>query len=67
MYTQEERVLSRVWERFRGHIVMVMNDSVYTAKRGDRAARVVKDLERQYHKRPLITYIPKEGALILFL
>ncbi len=64
-YEYEEDVLNRQWEKYRGSIVMVVGDKVFSAKRGGTVERLVKDIEEKYHRRPLITYVPKEGTLIL--
>lgn len=62
----EQNTLSRNWEKYRGNIVMVVGDEIFATKRAKKVHNIVKKIEEKFHRRPLITYIPKEGALILF-
>lgn len=63
----EQKTLFKNWEKYRGSIVMVIGDDIYATKRAKNAQKMLKEIEKKYHKQPLITYVPKEGALILFL
>lgn len=56
----------REWEKYRGSIVMVVGDKIFATKRAQKVDKLVETIEKKYHKRPLITFIPKEGSLVLF-
>lgn len=64
--TSEQRVLFENWEKYRGNIVMVVGNNVFTTKRAKNVGKMLKEIEKKFHKQPLITYIPKEGTLILY-
>lgn len=61
----EQKTLLKNWDKYRGNIVMVVGDEIYATKRAKNAQKMLKEIEVKYHKQPLITYIPKEGTLIL--
>lgn len=63
----EERTLFKNWEKYRGSIVMVVGEKIFATKRAKKVDNMIAAIEKKFHKRPLITYIPKEGALVLFL
>lgn len=63
----EQKTLLKNWEKYRGNIVMVVGDEIYATKRAKNAQKILKEIETKYHKQPLITYIPREGTLILLL
>lgn len=63
--TPEQEILSKNWGEYRGSIVMVVEDKIFATKRAKNVDRLLKDIEQKFHKQPLITYIPKEGTLIL--
>lgn len=52
--------------KYRGkHLVMVKN-KIFTAKTGQEAAKIFREVIKEYPKeKPTITYVPKEGSLIL--
>lgn len=62
----EQKTLSNNWERYRGNIVMVVGEDIYATKKAKNVNKMLEDIEKKYHKQPLITYIPPEGTLILF-
>ncbi|MBI2049636.1 hypothetical protein HYT32_01900 [Candidatus Roizmanbacteria bacterium] len=64
--TTEQKTLSKNWEKYRGNIVMVVGDEIFATKRAKKVHNIVKEIEEKFHRRPLITYIPKEGTLVLF-
>ncbi|MBI2430819.1 MAG: hypothetical protein HYV39_02285 [Candidatus Levybacteria bacterium] len=61
----EQETLFRNWEKYRGSIVMVVGNEVFSTKRAKNVDKMLMEIEDKYHKQPLITYIPKEGTLIL--
>lgn len=61
----ERETLSDNWEKYRGNIVMVVGNEVFATKRAKKVHNIVKKIEEKFHRRPLMTYIPKEGTLIL--
>lgn len=63
----EQETLFQNWEKYRGNIVMVVGDEIFATKRAKKVDQMIKDIEKKYHKQPLITYIPKEGTLIFFI
>lgn len=67
MSTAEQKLLLKNWEKYRGSIVMVVEDKIFATKRAQKVDELVSTIEKKYHRRPLITYIPKEGTLVLFL
>ncbi len=65
--TTEQKTLNRNWERYRGNIVMVIGDEIFATKRAKNVHKIIQDIEKKYHRRPLITVIPKADTLILFV
>lgn len=61
----EQKTLFKNWEKYRGSIVMVVDDQIFATKRAGNFNKMLKEIETKYQKQPLITYIPKEGTLIL--
>lgn len=64
--SQDQETLFKNWEKYRGSIVMVVGDQIFSTKRAKNVNKIVDKIEKQFRRRPLITYIPKEGALVLF-
>lgn len=63
--TPEQKTLLENWDKFRGNIVMVVGEEIFATKRAKNVDRMLKEIEEKFHKQPLITYVPKEGTLIL--
>lgn len=63
--SKEQKVLSKNWEKYRGSIVMVVGNEIFATKRAKKVHEIVKEIEEKFHRRPLITYIPKEETLVL--
>lgn len=63
--TSEQKTLLKNWEKYRGNIVMVLGEEVFATKRAKNVDRLIEKIEKKFHRRPLITYIPKEGTLVL--
>lgn len=63
---QDQETLFKNWERYRGSIVMVVGDQIFSTKRAKNVNQIINKIEKEFHRRPLITYIPKEGTLVLF-
>ena len=63
----EQETLFKNWEQYRGSIVMVVGNDIYATKKAKNASKMLKEIEKKHHKQPLITYVPKEGTLILVL
>lgn len=57
--------LDENWEKYRGSIVMTVDDVVYTTKSPKKVVGMLKEIEKKHHKKPLITVVPKEDTLIL--
>lgn len=54
--------------KYKGKHVVVIKGKVFTAKTGSQANKLLDKLEKQYPKEtPVITYIPKEDTLILWV
>jgi len=54
--------------KYKGKHIIVIAGKVFTAKTGERADKLLDNLEKKYPKEiPAITYIPKADALILWL
>ena len=64
--TPELETTLKNWDKYKGSIVMVIGDKVFSTKRAKNVNKIIRKIEKEYHKRPLITYIPKEDTLILF-
>ncbi|TSC65536.1 MAG: hypothetical protein CEO21_388 [Microgenomates group bacterium Gr01-1014_80] len=63
----EQKTLDKNWEKHRGSIVMVVGNEIFSTKRAKNVNKMLKDIEKRFNKQPLITYIPKEGTLILLI
>ena len=50
-----------------GSIVMTVDDQVYVTKHSGKVLKLIKEIEKKHHKKPLITVVPREDTLILFL
>ena len=61
----EQETLSKNWEKYRGSIVLSVDDKIYTTKSPKRVHKMLQEIEKKHHRRPLITVIPKEDTLIL--
>jgi orotate phosphoribosyltransferase-like protein len=64
-YKQEEKTLSTKWDDYKGKIVVVVGKKIFSAKTGKNAQKLIKKIEKEYQKPPLVTYIPKADSLIL--
>lgn len=64
---QETKTLLANWERYRGKIVMVIKNKIFATKNASEVNKIVKNIEKDFKTRPLITYIPEKGTLILWL
>lgn len=64
--SKDQKTLLKNWEKHRGSIVMVVGDKIFSTKQAKRVGKMVESIEQKFNRRPLITYIPKEGTLILF-
>ena len=64
--SKEQKLLLENWEKYRGNIVMVVGDEIFATKRAKNVNAIMAEIEKKYHRRPLMTYIPKEGTLVLF-
>lgn len=65
--TLEQEILLKNWERYRGSIVLVVGEKIFSTKQAKNVMRMLEEIEKKFHKQPLITYIPKEGTLILLV
>lgn len=64
---ESQKVLYANWDKYRGHHVLVVGGKIYAAKTGRAALKILQKLEKKDPScSPLITYIPKSGALILW-
>jgi len=55
----EQKTLLKEWDNHRGSIVMVVGDEVFSTKRASKVDKMIEEIEKKYHRRPLITYTPK--------
>lgn len=53
------------WEKYRGSIVLTVDDQIYTTKQPKKVSQLLKEIEKKHHKKPLITVVPKQDSLIL--
>lgn len=63
--SEDQKTLLKNWEKHRGSIVMVIGDKIFSTKSARRVGKMVQTIEEKFKRRPLITYIPKEGTLSL--
>lgn len=66
-YSLEDKTLRKNWDKYKGYIVMVVNDKIFATKRPATVAKRVEKIEKKFHKTPLIAHIPKADTLILLL
>lgn len=52
-------------EKYKGSIVLTVNDKIYATKQPKKVPQMIKDIEKKYHKTPLVTVVPKDDTLIL--
>ena len=64
-YNQEEKTLLAKWDNYKGKIVAVIGKKFFATKNGKEAQKIIKKIEKDYKKPPLVTYIPKADTLIL--
>lgn len=65
--SREQKTLFKNWEKYRGSIVMVIGDKIFATKRAKNVDKMLKQIEKKFQRQPLITFVPKEGTLILFI
>ncbi len=65
-FDQEQKTLLAKWADYKGKIVAVTGKKIFSAKTGKQAQKMIKKIEREYQKPPLVTFIPKADTLILF-
>ncbi|HCS79309.1 TPA: hypothetical protein DIV55_06255 [Patescibacteria group bacterium] len=63
--SSEQQTLLNNWEKYRGAIVMIVGSKIFATKKAAKVPELVKQIEEKFKRRPLITFIPKEGTLIL--
>lgn len=63
--SREHKTLLAKWDDYKGKIVAVVGEKVFSAKTGKQAQEMIEKLEKKYKKPPLVTYIPKADTLIL--
>ncbi len=65
MRTNKQKNLLNDWEKYRGSIVLTVDNKVYSTKSPEKVVGMIKEIEKKHHKKPLITVVPKEDTLIL--
>lgn len=61
-----EEIMSK--PQYRGKHIIVAGGDVFTAKTGERASEILKEVRKKYPKEtPAVTYIPEADGLILWL
>ena len=63
--TPKQGTTLKNWEKYRGSIVLTVDDAVYTTKSPKKVTEMIKEIEKKHHKKPLITVVPTEDTLIL--
>ena len=54
--------------KYRGKHIVIVKDKIFSAQTGQAATKIFKEVVKKYPKeKPTITYVPKDGSLILFL
>lgn len=61
----EEKTLNKNMDKYRGYIVLVIEDKVFATKRAKNVHKMIKEIEKKYHRSPLITVVPKGDTLIV--
>lgn len=52
--------------KYRGKHLVIVKNKIFTALTGQKAAKIFKEIIKKYPgEKPTITYVPKEGSLIL--
>lgn len=64
---KSQATLLKNWEKYRGSIVMTVDDQIYSTKQPKKVPQMIKDIEKKHHKTPLITVVPKDDTLILYV
>ncbi len=62
---KKQTTLLKDWGKYKGSIVMTVDDQIYSTKQPKKIAQLLKEIEKKHHKKPLITVVPKEDTLIL--
>lgn len=52
-------------DKYKGYIVMVIEDKIFATKRSSSVPKMIAEIEKKYHRRPMITNIPMGDTLIL--
>ena len=63
--TSEPENTLRNWEKYKGSIVLTVDDEVYTTKSPKKVTEMIKEIEKKHHKKPLITVVPLGDTLVL--
>lgn len=54
--------------KYRGRHLVIIKGKIFSAQTGQAATKIFKEIVKKYPKeKPTITYIPKDGSLILLL
>lgn len=54
------------WNRYKGSIVMIIDNQVYSTKDPKKVPKMVEEIHKKHHKWPVINQVPKAGTLILY-
>lgn len=65
MKINKPKLQMKNWDKYRGSIVLTVDDQVYTTRSPKKVVGMIKEIEQKHHKKPLITMVPKEDTLIL--
>lgn len=63
----EFKTIQKNWGKYKGHIVLVINDKIIATKKPSQVKKYIIKIEKEYHRRPLIVHIPKADSLILMV
>ena len=62
---KNQATMLKDWKKYKGSIVMTVDDQIYTTKQPKKVPQLLKEIEKKHHKKPLITVVPKEDTLVL--
>lgn len=61
----EQQTLNKNWKKYLGSIVLVVDNQIFATKRAKNVHKMIIEIEKKYHKKPLIAYMPKADLLIV--
>lgn len=61
----KKQALMQNLAKYKGSIVLTVDNHIYTTREPKNVPKMLKAIEKKYHKKPLITVVPKQDTLVV--